>query len=155
MDMYTSIMPGWQRTLIHIYFITFWIAIVLIQMNIVIAIVLEIYGSVTEQVREKYHKRSVQAQLRDIFKGDDVEQIKQKISEAKEIIEQEEARLKTILEQEGYASSDYKARQTLLSSAGAATNRLSVMSIARTGEKHHYNNRKSYHPDTTKQIIML
>ena len=106
-------------------------------------------------MREKYHKRSVQAQLRDIFKGDDVEQIKQKISEAKEIIEQEEARLKTILEQEGYASSDYKARQTLLSSAGVATNRLSVMSQARTGEKHHYNNRKSYHPDTTKQIIML
>ena len=72
-DMYTSIMPGWQRTLIHAYFVTFWIAIVLIQMNIVIAIVLEIYGSVIEQVREKNHKRGVQAQLREFFRGDDVE----------------------------------------------------------------------------------
>ena len=50
-EMYTSIMPAWQNSLIHFFFITFWIAIVLVQMNLVIAIVLEIYGSVTEQVR--------------------------------------------------------------------------------------------------------
>ena len=44
-DMYANIMG--EATGVRLYFVSFWIAIVLIQMNIVIAIVLEIYGSVT------------------------------------------------------------------------------------------------------------
>lgn len=43
-------------TLVRLFFISFWITIVLIQLNILIAIVLEIYSSVTDQVREKARK---------------------------------------------------------------------------------------------------
>ena len=49
-DMYVNIMG--EVAGVRLYFVSFWIAIVLIQMNIVIAIVLEIYGSVSTQVKE-------------------------------------------------------------------------------------------------------
>lgn len=44
-DMFANIMDN--TVYVRLFFVSFWIAIVLIQMNIVIAIVLEIYGSVT------------------------------------------------------------------------------------------------------------
>ena len=62
-------------------------------MNIVIAIVLEIYGSVTESVREENKKRTVRAELRKQFKNCDEDEIKRKIQEAREICDREEAKL--------------------------------------------------------------
>ena len=76
-DMYANIMG--EATGVRLYFVSFWIAIVLIQMNIVIAIVLEIYGSVTNQVREETQKRRMRRELRNYFKDDDEETIKRRI----------------------------------------------------------------------------
>ena len=67
-------------------------------MNIVIAIVLEIYGSVTESVREENMKRSVRAELRKQFKDSDDDTIRRKIQEAREICNREEARLNALEE---------------------------------------------------------
>ena len=47
-SMYTDIIGS--TVAIRFYFVTFWMAIVLVQLNIVISIVLDIYGSVTEEV---------------------------------------------------------------------------------------------------------
>ena len=91
-NMYSNVMG--ETVWVRLYFVSFWIAIVLIQMNIVIAIVLEIYGSVTEQVRAETHKRSVRAQLRQHFKdAADEETIRQKIQELREFCDKEEAKL--------------------------------------------------------------
>lgn len=42
---------------IRMWFVSFWVITVLILMNIVIAIVLEIYGSVSEGVDKKFNKQ--------------------------------------------------------------------------------------------------
>ena len=53
-QMYTDIIGDtwWPR----IYFVCFWIGMVLIQLNILIAIVLEIYSSVADDLRIKNHQ---------------------------------------------------------------------------------------------------
>ena len=90
-DMYANIMG--EKLLVRLYFVSFWIAIVLVQMNIVIAIVLEIYGSVTESVRAENKKRTVRIELRKQFKNCDPDEIRRKIQEAREICDREEAKL--------------------------------------------------------------
>ena len=53
-DMYTTVIgtTWWVR----LFFISFWVIVVLILMNIMIAIVLEIYGTVTVEVDVKFEK---------------------------------------------------------------------------------------------------
>ena len=47
-DMYTSIIgSSWY---IHLYFMSFWVCVVLLQLNILLAIVLEIYGAVAGEI---------------------------------------------------------------------------------------------------------
>ena len=56
-DMYTAIMDGdtigSSKTYVRLYFISFWIVVVLMQLNLLVAVVLEIYGSVAGNMREK------------------------------------------------------------------------------------------------------
>mmetsp|Transcript_45970 Transcript_45970/g.60921 ORF Transcript_45970/g.60921 Transcript_45970/m.60921 type:complete len:268 (-) Transcript_45970:310-1113(-) len=47
-DQYTAIMGEGSVIWVRIYFVSFWVTIVLIQLNILIAIVLEIFGSVAD-----------------------------------------------------------------------------------------------------------
>ena len=91
-NMYSSVTGNalWVR----FFFVTIWIVIVLIQMNILIAIVLEIYGSVTDQVKEKFKEQKTRADLKDYFKDcSNDDEIRRKIDEAREIIEREERKL--------------------------------------------------------------
>ena len=43
---------------IRLFFVSFWIGMVLIQLNILIAIVLEIYGSVMDDIHDRNLKES-------------------------------------------------------------------------------------------------
>ena len=45
--------PGW---IVKCFFISFWIVIVLVMVNIIIAIVLEIHGSLAPEVKAKFKK---------------------------------------------------------------------------------------------------
>lgn len=47
-NMYSEVMGPKSKFWVRTYFIFFWICIVLIQLNIVIAIVLEIFGAVAD-----------------------------------------------------------------------------------------------------------
>lgn len=49
-NMYTSIHPERYTKLIRLYFIVFWILVVLLLMNIMIAIVLEIYDTLQPEI---------------------------------------------------------------------------------------------------------
>ena len=48
---------------IRCYFVTFWLTTVLVQLNIVISIILEIYGSVTDKVQGQTRVRKMQVSL--------------------------------------------------------------------------------------------
>ena len=58
--MFTNVMADGYFTFlwIRLFFVSFWIGMVLIQLNILIAIVLEIYGSVMDDVKEQNSKES-------------------------------------------------------------------------------------------------
>ena len=56
---------------VRMYFVTFWVTIVLIQLNILIAIVLEIFSAVADKVTEQVDKVRAQRALCKHFKGDD------------------------------------------------------------------------------------
>ena len=70
----------------HFYFVTFWMAIVLVLLNIVIAIVLEIFGSVTNQVEAEMKTTKMQIQLHKWLEGCDEETMKKRIDEALAVI---------------------------------------------------------------------
>ena len=89
-DMYATIEGNnWVR----LFFFSFWVILVLIMFNIFIAIILEIHSSVSEIVSKQEHQTSVKKQLREILKGHSDEQIREKIEEARRIIQEEEAKL--------------------------------------------------------------
>lgn len=73
--------------LVRLYFVSFWITVVLILVNIMIAIVLEIYGSVSAEVDKNFRKQNCQQVLYKMLKDDDVETMKEKILEASKAIE--------------------------------------------------------------------
>ena len=65
--MYTEISgSNWPR----LYFTTFWVICTLIMLNIVISFVLEIYGSIGEEVDEDIKKQALARQLMSMFKDD-------------------------------------------------------------------------------------
>ena len=91
-DMYVDIEKDswvWVRC----FFISFWIAIVLIQVNIVIAIILEINSSVTQLVHDRYHRWDIKDKLREHFKDASEDEIRRQIAEARAIINAQERRL--------------------------------------------------------------
>ena len=49
-NMYTSLHAEKYKKLIRLYFVVFWILVVLLLMNIMIAIVLEIYGTLQPEI---------------------------------------------------------------------------------------------------------
>ena len=59
-DMYSYVMGEENEWWIKFYFISFWITIVLIQLNILIAIFLEIFGAVADQVNDYFNKVKTQ-----------------------------------------------------------------------------------------------
>ena len=44
---------------VRLYFVSFWIGMVLIQLNILIALVLEIYSATSELLEAKYKKKNL------------------------------------------------------------------------------------------------
>lgn len=68
-DMYTSIMGEESFMWVRAYFVLFWITIVLIQLNIIIAVVLEIFGSVADQVNDYMHHVQVSKKLKKELEG--------------------------------------------------------------------------------------
>ena len=91
-DMYVDIEKDswvWVRC----FFISFWIAIVLIQVNIVIAIILEINSSVTQLVHDRYRRWDIKDKLREHFKDASEDEIRRQIAEARAIINAQERRL--------------------------------------------------------------
>ena len=52
---------------VRLYFVTFWVAIVLIQLNIVIAIVLEIFSAVADKVMDHVEKNKARQGLKKHF----------------------------------------------------------------------------------------
>ena len=44
---------------VRIFFISFWVTVVLVLVNIMVAIVLEIYGSVDSEVNQKFEKHQL------------------------------------------------------------------------------------------------
>ena len=55
-NQYTSILGPKSVSWVHFYFVSFWVIIVLIQLNILIAIVLEIFSAVADKVTEHVDK---------------------------------------------------------------------------------------------------
>ena len=67
-DMYCVITgSNWPR----FYFTTFWIICTLIMLNIVISFVLEIYGSIGDEISDDVRKRKLARQLIKYFKNDE------------------------------------------------------------------------------------
>ena len=75
-----------QTVATRFYFVTFWMATVLVLLNIVIAIVLEIFGSVTNQVEAEVKTIKMQIQLHKWLEGCDEETMKKRIGEALAVI---------------------------------------------------------------------
>ena len=70
-DMYQAVME--QKSLPLFFFITFWCFVVLILLNVLIALILEIYSSVEPEVAMKAKKVSLTMQLSQIVKTVDKE----------------------------------------------------------------------------------
>ena len=92
-DMYSKICGEGSIWWVRSYFVSFWIVIVLIQMNILIAIVLEIFGTVAEKVSDQTLKRNAKIEMSRMLRHDNPDQMRLRIEEAKQIIALEEARL--------------------------------------------------------------
>jgi len=96
-NMYTGIMGPQSVFFVRAYFVIFWIVVVLIQLNLIIAIILEIFGNVAFVLEERQHKQYVTTSLMGFFKGDDEARIRLKIEEAKILLRREEERLEQLL----------------------------------------------------------
>ena len=98
-DMYTDIMSqdeGDAKGYVRFYFISFWIVIVLMQMNLLIAIVLEIYGSVAGQFEGRIKKIQNSIYLRKWLKDcKNDEEILERIRETRMILDEEEKRVQS------------------------------------------------------------
>ena len=70
-DMYQAVMQ--QESVPLFFFITFWCFVVLILLNVLIALILEIYSSVEPEVAMKAKKVSLTMQLSQIVKTVDKE----------------------------------------------------------------------------------
>ena len=68
-----------HTALVRLWFVSFWVIIVLILVNIMVAIVLEIYGSVSEDVDKVCNKQQCQQKLYQMFKDEDPEKMKEKL----------------------------------------------------------------------------
>lgn len=88
-DMYTNIMGEASYMWVRAYFVLFWITIVLIQLNIIIAVVLEIFGSVADQVNDYMHHVQVSKKLKKELEGYSEKEIKERIEEARRFIIEE------------------------------------------------------------------
>lgn len=82
-NQYTVIMGEHNQWWVRLYFVSFWVTIVLIELNILIAIVLEIFSAVAEKVMEHVDKVRAQKGLFKHFKGDDEETIREKVADAR------------------------------------------------------------------------
>ena len=111
-DMYTDIKGPGNVWWVRIFFISFWIVIVLIQLNIVIAVILEIYSSVTEEVYEHKRKIDVAKKLKAWFKDENELTIRLRIEEARRILDEEEERLNR---EHPYSDSEYDRPETVRS----------------------------------------
>ena len=66
-DLYCAIVGNnWPR----LYFTTFWIICTLTMLNVVISFILEIYGSIGDEIAEEEHKKELARQLMKRFKND-------------------------------------------------------------------------------------
>ena len=62
--MYTYVLESfWPR----IYFVTFWIFSVLIMLNIAVAFVLDIYHSVSDDIKKEYKRRQYVVEIKSKF----------------------------------------------------------------------------------------
>ena len=111
-DMYTNIMGEASFMWVRAYFVLFWITIVLIQLNIIIAVVLEIFGSVADQVNDYMHHVQVSKKLKKELEGYSEKEIKERIEEARRFIIEEQNRLDELNENASNRSGSLKKTRT-------------------------------------------
>ena len=56
---------NWPR----VYFVTFWIMVVLIMLNCLLSILIEVYGTVTENIDVTFEKRELAFELMNRYRG--------------------------------------------------------------------------------------
>lgn len=79
-DMYENVTGQHFPTL---FFVLFWVFVVLVLLNVLIALILEIYSAVEPEVKEKTKKRRLTEQLIKLIEGADKETIDQKFHEVR------------------------------------------------------------------------
>ena len=90
-DMHAEI--SGNPVLVRIFFVSFWVIIVLILLNIMIAVVIEIHGSFTDEAEIISRRIKSKKMLYKMLREDDPEVIKSKLAEAARIIEEALAEL--------------------------------------------------------------
>ena len=79
---YSSV-PAW---IVRLFFISFWIVIVLVMVNIIIAIVLEIHGSLAPEVEKKFKEADITMRLHAMLQEDDRLSMRKRLRDAKKVI---------------------------------------------------------------------
>ena len=87
-NMYTSLHDEKYTSLIRLYFITFWILVVLLLMNIMIAIVLEIYDTLQPEIESQFKVREDRKKLYNMLKDYDKPTMQKKLEEARRVIDE-------------------------------------------------------------------
>ena len=92
-DVYCNIIGRESEWWIRLFFESFWVIVVLILLNIIIAIVLEVHDSLAMEVSLKFDKINARQQLYRIFVDDDREAMKKKLDEAEKMIKEYKAKI--------------------------------------------------------------
>ena len=73
---------GWP-TLTRSFFVAYWIIVVLILVNIIVAVVIEIHQSLEDENEEKFKRIRAQKRLYLELKDDDISEMRRKLDEAR------------------------------------------------------------------------
>ena len=94
------------------FFVLFWCFVVLILLNVLIALILEIYSSVEPEVNDTVKKEELSRKLVKIIEGIDGETLAERFSEVRQKLEEVEERLSE-------TSSKLKTKESILFGGGS------------------------------------
>ena len=110
-DMYQDVVGA--HTYPKVFFVSFWCFVALILMNVVIALILEIYSSVEPEVARKCKQIDLTVQLAKMVEGLDRETIKGRFTEVRRQLEQ--------IEEEQSSTNSFRSQSFSSSSATTRT----------------------------------
>jgi len=87
-NMTVALQGGGNEGLYRLFFISFWVVVVLILVNITVAIVIEVHGNLSQEVQVKFKHINTRNQLHKLLKDDNELSMREKLLEADQVIQE-------------------------------------------------------------------